>query len=53
MINYWTAAANPQVYNIEQAINSLESDFWTTKGSNIQKWDRLIIWKTLGKSDKS
>jgi hypothetical protein len=52
MTKYWAAAANPEIYNIESAINSLEVDLWTTRNSDISKSDRLIIWKTLGKSER-
>jgi putative restriction endonuclease len=52
MTNYWAAAANPKIYDIQKAIDTLETDLWTTKNSNVQKGDRLIIWKTLGNSDK-
>ncbi len=49
-MNYWAFAANPINYRIEDAVRRLEFDFWTTKGSHVQKGDRAIIWKTLGKS---
>jgi len=52
MTKYWVAAANPKIYNIEQAINESEIDLWTTKNSDVSIGDRLLIWKTLGNSDK-
>ena len=52
MTKYWAAAANPKIYNIEQAINESEIDLWTTKNSDVSIGDRLLIWKTLGNSDK-
>ena len=46
MKNYWALAANPKNYRIEDAVKELDQDTWVTKGSNITRGDRVIIWKT-------
>ena len=52
MTKYWVFAANPKIYNIESAVNSVDVDNWTTKNSLIEKGDKVVIWKTLGKEKK-
>jgi hypothetical protein len=49
MSNYWAFAANPKIYQIQDAVANLEFDNWTIKRSKVQKGDRVIFWKTLGK----
>jgi hypothetical protein len=51
-MQYWILVANPKNYRIEDAINNLPIDTWTTRGRRISKGDRVAIWKALGKSDK-
>jgi len=51
MTNYWALMANPTIYRIEDATRDLEIDRWRIGGSNILKADKVVIWKTYGKSD--
>jgi hypothetical protein len=45
---YWVFAANPRVYDIENAAQTLSVDLWTTKGKDVRAGDRIIIWKYKG-----
>jgi hypothetical protein len=49
---YWAFQANPRVYNIEAAVRHLEEDTWTTKGKDVRKGDKVVIWKALGDSHR-
>lgn len=46
---YWAAAADPTRYRILDALRDLEWDCWTTKGRDIRRGDRVVIWKTTGR----
>ncbi len=47
-IRYWALLANPKRYRIIDAIKDLESDLWTSGRSQINKGDRVLIWKAQG-----
>ncbi len=46
---YWALFGNPLVYRIEDAVQDLEADTWTSKGKDIRKGDRVAIWKGAGR----
>lgn len=46
--SYWAFLANPKKYRIDDAVQNLETDTWTTKGRPIHAGDRVIIWRASG-----
>lgn len=50
-MRYWALLANPQRYRIEAAVAAGDDDWWTTKGKDIRKGDKAIIWKAKGRSE--
>ncbi|MBM4035454.1 MAG: EVE domain-containing protein [Planctomycetes bacterium] len=44
--NYWGGLLNPTYYDIDHALKCVEYDTWTTKGSDVKRGDRLLIWRT-------
>lgn len=52
-VKYWTLRALPERYRIEDAIANLETDKWTTRGSDPRAGDVVSIWKLKGRSSTS
>jgi hypothetical protein len=50
--SYWAFLSNPSIYRIEDAVREIEQDWWTSKGRGVEVGDRVIIWKSLGGSDR-
>ena len=46
-MRYWSFQSNPTLYRIEAAVRELVTDSWATKGHDIRKGDRAIIWKAV------
>ena len=44
----WALVANPKFYRIEDAVQHISVDKWTTKGKPIRKGDLVVIWKAKG-----
>jgi hypothetical protein len=42
---YWAFAASPRIFDIENAVQTLDVDLWPTRGKDIRVGDRAIIWK--------
>lgn len=49
---FWAFAANPKNYQIENAVSALKTDWWNIAGSSVSVGDAVLIWKTLGGSQK-
>lgn len=47
---YWAFFANPEVYDVERAIESLLEDTWTVGTKEIRQGDWAVIWKGKGRS---
>ena len=47
--SYWAFMANPEIYNIEQALAEATEDNWTVERSDVQAGDRVAIWKAKGR----
>ena len=47
-IQYWAFLGNPRFYDVEGAVQSLAEDVWLTRGREIRKGDRAVIWKAKG-----
>jgi hypothetical protein len=45
---YWAIQANPNVYDVQRAINEQEEDTWRVDESSVKIGDRLIVWKAKG-----
>ncbi len=45
---YWTFAAHPATYDIEAAVQRLETDLWPVRGKDVRVGDRVIVWKYKG-----
>jgi hypothetical protein len=48
----WALLANPARYRIEEAVRSLEEDWWTTRGKDLAPGDRIIVWKAAGRDGR-
>ncbi len=46
----WAILCNPQVYDIERASQELDEDAWTLATGTPEPGDRLVLWKTKGRS---
>ncbi len=44
---YWAFIANPNTYDIEAAIKSLDKDTWRTGGKDVNTGDGIIFWRSL------
>ena len=45
---YWAFAASPSIFDIENAVQTLDVDLWPSRGKDIRVGDRAIIWKYKG-----
>jgi len=45
--DYWAFAANPDRYQIREAISKLDEDLWAIGNSKVKFGDRVIVWQTL------
>jgi Domain of unknown function (DUF3883)/EVE domain len=50
--NYWALMANPEMYNIQQAVSELTEDDWLVQRSDVKSGDRVAIWKAKGRSNQ-
>jgi hypothetical protein len=50
--SYWAMLADPRIYDIEQAVQTLELDLWTTAKSPVRAGDRVAIWRASGKDGR-
>lgn len=48
MTQYWTFAANPRYWRVEEAIAETSSGYWNTNHSDLHAGDRVAIWKYKG-----
>ena len=48
--NYWTLVANPDIYDIDRAVQELDKDTWTTKGRDLRAGDLVAIWRASGRA---
>jgi hypothetical protein len=48
----WAFAADPSRYRILDAINNLETDWWTSGRSTIRPGDNAVIWQFLDHLDR-
>ena len=50
---YFALNANPNTYRVQEAVTSLETDYWTTGRSRLSPGDRVLIWKSYGRQGRS
>ena len=48
--SYWALQANPNLYNIRDAVNELDYDWWRVNQSNIQNGDKIAFWQSQDKN---
>jgi hypothetical protein len=41
---YWAFRSNPNVYRLDEALKRFETDWWTTKRSQVRTGDRALFW---------
>lgn len=46
---FWAFLANPKHYRIVEAVRQLTEDYWTVRDKDVEKGDRVAIWKAKGK----
>src|SRR5262245_21420516 len=51
-MHYWALFGNPRFYRVEEAVQELEVDTWTTKGKAIRAGDRVAIGKGAGRDGR-
>ena len=44
---YWAMLARPSIFDVDAALQALETDTWTTKGKRLRRGDRMILWRAL------
>lgn len=49
---YWAFLANPDTYQIEEALRELDVDTWTTGTADVRAGDRVAIWKAQGRNSR-
>jgi hypothetical protein len=47
--DYWALVANPEMYNIQQAVAELTEDEWLVHRSDVKSGDRVAIWQAKGR----
>ncbi len=49
---YWALLANPEYYQIEEAVRELDEDWWTAGRSALFPGDRIVVWKARGRGEQ-
>ena len=51
-IRYHAIIANPDSYDIEEAVQTLETDTWGLPAGEVEVGDRIIVWKAKGSGEQ-